>query len=177
MIGYVSNAVAQALREWPALKQANIFPVRATDGTTAVVNTPLPAIAIHVMGDDGEGNTFIGGGIRQYFDLCLYYLLPVTNYTFSFDNNAQSELLDLSDEIIRCMENTIAFDTIRAEQDFSIQFDRMDTDTTYGTQGVNSVTVDVHKIVYRGSVRFDPYTDKTRPNCPVVTNVEIKPKE
>lgn len=175
MVGYVSQAIANALKKWQPLAMTNIIPVRATDGTTVVVNTPLPAIAVHVVGDDGEGNTFFGGGIRQYFEICLYYLLPVTNYTFSADGGAQSELLDLSDEIIRCMEQTSELDEIKVEHDFNIQFDRMDTETTYATQGVNSVTVDVHKVVYKGSVAFDKFTDATRPTCPTVKKVIVEP--
>lgn len=175
MVGYVSNAVANALQKWQPLADANIMTVLATDGTTVIVDTPLPAIAIHVIGDDGEGNPFFGGGIRQYFELCLYCLLPITNYTFSADGGAQSNLLDISDEVIRCMERTTELEAIKQKYDFNIQFDRMDTETTYGTNGVNSVVVDVHKVVYKGSVEFDPFTDATRPNCPTVEKVIVEP--
>lgn len=176
MIGYVSNAVANALRKWTALKGANVLSVYATDGMSTVVNTPLPAIAIHVIGEDGEGNTFFGGGIRQYFEISLYCLLPITNYTFSVDNNKQADLLDMSDEVIRCMERTTELDKVRMEHDFNIQFDRMETETTYGTQGANSVVVDVHKVIYKGSVAFDRSTDKDRPDCPVLRAVDVEPK-
>ena len=67
MVGYVSSAVATALRDWKALKDANIIPIRATDGASVAVNTPLPAIAVHINGEEGEGGVFLGGGMRQYF--------------------------------------------------------------------------------------------------------------
>lgn len=155
MVGYVTNAVAKALKNWDTLKASNIIPIRATGGESVVVNTPLPAIAVHVNGEEGEGNTYLGGGIRLYFELALHYLLPVTNYTFSADNAKQTELLDLSDEIIRCIENTTDLDAVKVEHDLNLQFDRLETDTTYATQGSTSTVVDIHKIVYKGSVRLD----------------------
>lgn len=160
MVGYVTNAVAKALKNWDALKDANIIPIRATGGESVVVNTPLPAIAVHLNGEDGEGNTFLGGGIRQYFELALHYLLPITNYTFSADNDKQSEMLDLSDEIIRCIECSTELNNVKEKHDLNLQFDRFETDTTYATQGATSVMIDVHKIVYKGSVNFDPCKDK-----------------
>lgn len=156
MVGYVSEAVAKALKNWKPLADAGIIPIRATGGTTVLENIPLPSIGLHVIGDDGEGNTFFGGGIRQYFELILYVLLPITNYTFSPDDGAQAEQLDISDDVIRCMEQSKDLDYIKQRHDFNIQYDRMDTDQTYGTQGAMSVVVDVHKIVYKGSVEFDP---------------------
>lgn len=170
MIGYVTDAIANALKTWKPLQEANVIPIRATDGMSAVVNTPLPAVAVHISGDTGEGNTFIGGGIRQYFEIALYVLLPVVNYTFSPDRGTQANVLDLSDEVIRCMERTSAFSDIQKRHDFNIQYDRTELDETYGTQGANSVVVDIHKIIYKGSVAFDPYNDKEeRP-----TDVELK---
>lgn len=156
MVGYISNAVANALKAWPTLGGVGIIPVRATEGTTVLTNTPLPAVAVHVVGDDGEGNTFLGGGIRQYFELALYVLLPITNYSFSADAGAQSDILDVSDEVIRCMEQSIELEEVKRKHDFNIQYDRMDTETTYATQGSLSVTVDVHKVIYKGSVELDP---------------------
>jgi hypothetical protein len=174
MIGYVSDAVANALKGWDTLKDANVMPVFSTDGTTVVVNTPLPAVAIHVIGDDGEGNTYFGGGIRQYFELTLYVLLPLTNYTFSRDGGTQSKMLDISDDVIRCMEQSKEFDAIKQGHDFNIQFDRMDTERTYGSQGSLSVVVDVHKVVYKGSVAFDPKNADDKYD--EVTGVNIKVK-
>jgi hypothetical protein len=156
MVGYVQDAVANALSNWDALKAANIMPVRATDGASVVVNTPLPAIAVHINGTDGQGNTYFGGGIRQYFELTLHVLLPVTNYTFSKDKGLQAAMLDLSDDVIRCMEQTRLLDELKSKHDFNMQFDRMETDTTYGTQGSLSVAVDVHKVIYNCDVEFDP---------------------
>lgn len=159
MVGYVTNAVAEALKKWQPLREANIIPVMATSGDSVVVNTPIPAVVVNVTGEDGEGNTYLGGGIRQYFELSLHCLLPITNYTFSVDNNKQSELLDLSDEVIRCIERTTELNRVKVVHDLNLQFDRMETDTTYATQGSMSVTVDVHRVVYKGSVRFDLYKD------------------
>ncbi len=90
MVGFVGEAVAKALREWPALQVANVMPVRAVDGASVVVNTPLPAIAIHINGTDGAGNTYLGGGIRQFFDLELWYLCDVPNFAFSPDTGHQA---------------------------------------------------------------------------------------
>lgn len=179
MVGYVSEAVAEAIRSWPALKKYNVVPIRATEGDSVTVNTPLPAIAIHVMGDEGEGNTFFGGGIRQYFELQLYCLLPAPNYTFTFDKGAQADMLDLSDEAIRCLERTDKLDKLKIKHDLNLQFDRMETDTTYATTGANTVTIDVHKVMYKGSVEFDPYNDKeTRPTTDVtLEKVEIETKD
>lgn len=176
MIGYVSEAVATALKKWQPLKSANVIPVRATEGDSVVVNTPLPAIAVHVVGDEGEGNTFFGGGIRQYFEIQLHCMIPAPNYTFTFDKGAQANLLDLSDEIIRCMERTTEFTDIQRKHDFNIQFDSMDTDTAYATSGANSVTVDVHKIVYKGSVEFDIY-GKDKPADVTLGEVDIEMKK
>lgn len=155
MVGYVQDAVANALSNWETLRAANIMPVRATDGASVVVDTPLPAIAVHINGVDGQGNTYIGGGIRQYFELALYVLLPITNYTFSRDKGAQAAMLDYSDEVIRCMELTELLDGLKRDHDLNMQFDRMETDTTYGTQGSQSVVVDVHKVIYNCDVQFD----------------------
>lgn len=59
MVGYVSEAVAKALKNWKPLADAGIIPIRATGGTTVLENIPLPSIGLHVIGDDGEGNTFL----------------------------------------------------------------------------------------------------------------------
>lgn len=160
MVGYVSEAVATAIKKWDAFRALNVIPVRPTEGDSVVVNTPLPAIVVHVIGDEGEGNTFFGGGIRQYFEISLQCLIPTPNYTFTFDKGAQSDMLDLSDEVIRCIERTKELDEIKVKHDFNIQFDRMETDTTYATSGANTVTVDVHKIVYTGSVEFDLFSKR-----------------
>lgn len=160
MVGYISDAVATAIKSWQKLQTVGIVPVRATESTTMIVDTALPAIVVQVMGDNGEGNVFIGGSIRQYFDLILYVLTPVNNYSFTMDGGFQAKMLDLSDEVIRCMERTTAFDELRTEHDFNIQFDRMDTETTYGTRGSNTVTVEVHKVVYKGSVNFEVGSDE-----------------
>lgn len=179
MVGYVSEAVATALKKWETLRKYNVIPVRATEGDSVVVNTPLPAIAIHIIGDEGEGNTFFGGGIRQYFEIQLYCMIPAPNYSFTFDKGAQASMLDLSDDVIRCMERSTEFDKIKVKHDFNIQFDSMETDTAYASQGANTVTVEVHRIIYKGSVEFDPYNDKeTRPTTDVtLEKVEIETKD
>ena len=170
MVGYITKAVADAIRKWPALKDADIIPVFATDGSSVVVNTPLPAVVIHVLGEDGEGNVFLGGGIRQYFELQLYCLFPITNYTFSPDNDAQSKLLDLSDEVIRCVERSTVLENVKLVHDLNLQFDRMETDSTYASAGATSVSVDIHRVIYKGSVRFDEYVGA--PDPPIDTILE-----
>ena len=155
MVGYVQEAIAQALRKWEPLKVANVMPVRSVDGVSTIVNTPLPAVVVHINGIDGEGNTYLGDGIRQYFELELLYLCDVPNYTFSDDGGLQAKRLDLSDEVIRCIELTTELDEVKRKHDLNMQFDRMDTETTYGTKGALSVTVDVHRIVYKCDVELD----------------------
>lgn len=177
MVGYISETIARALKSWDALRDANVSVVRPTDGTSVVVNTPLPAIIVHVNGTEGEGNTFIGGGIRFYFEIGLYYVVNVTNFTFTADNHKQAELLDLSEEIVRCMERSPEFKEICERHDFSIQFDRFDSETTYATSGVNSVTVDVHKIMYNGSVEFDPFGKDKGFNEVTLKKVNIETNE
>ena len=71
-------------------------------------------------------------------------------------------MLDISDEVIRCIERTTLLDEVKANHDLNLQFDSMETETVYGTSGAMTVTVDVHKIVYKGSVEFDLY-GKTKP--------------
>lgn len=175
MVGYVTDAVATALKNWSALATANVIPLRAAAGDSVVIDTPIPAIVVHVFVDENDGNTFIGGGIRHYFRLELHYIAPIINYSFSFDSGKQADMLDLSDEIIRCMERTKDLDYIKTRHDFSIQFDRMETSTTMAMQNANTVTVDVHKIIYRGSVEFDLYNDKeARPvECVTLNKVNI----
>lgn len=172
MVGYISFAVANALRNWQPLKKVNMLPVFATDGVNVVVDTPIPAVAIHVSGDDGYGNTYFGGGIRFYFELQLHVILPINNYTFSKDGGAQSDLLDSSEEVVRCVERSELLGTIKQKHDFNIQFDRMDTYQTYATQGANSVAVDIHKVVYKGSVEFVPNPDED-PDYVELKRVEI----
>jgi len=155
MVGYIQEAVATAIRNWEALKNANVMPVRANEGNSVVVNTPLPAVIINVVGTAGDGNTFIGGAIRQFFDLELWVLLDVPNYTFSKDNGLQAAKLDISDDVIRCVEHPEFLSDVKQAHDLNMQFDRMDTETTYGSKGALSVTIDVHKVVYSCSVAFD----------------------
>ncbi len=162
MVGYVQDAIAKALRNWPALAAANIMPVRSVDGSSVVVNTPLPAIVVHVVGTDGEGNTYFGGGIRQYFELELQYICDVPNFTFSEDGGMQAERLDMSDEIIRCIEQTSDLDELKQKHDFNAQFDRMETEQTYGSSGSMAITVDVHKVFYKCDVEFDPRIDASK---------------
>lgn len=156
MVGYVSFAVANALRNWQPLTTKGLIPVFATDSTGVVVDTPIPAIALHISGEDGYGNTFLGGGIRFYFELQLHCIIPLTNYTFSADNNTQSDMLDISEEIVTCMEHSEDLNDVKVKHDLNLQFDRMETYQTYATNNAISVAVDVHKIVYKGSVEFKP---------------------
>ena len=174
MVGYVSSAVATALKNWDELKDANIFPVIATEGSSTVVNTPIPAIAIQIAGDEGEGNVFFGGGIRQYFELILHCILPITNYSFSHDRGAQANLLDMSDEVIRCIEQTTLLDDVKVRHDLNLQFDRMETETTYATKGANTIDVDVHKVIYRGSVNFDLRSRRTTDTTLEHVNIETQ---
>lgn len=159
MVGYVSFGIANAIRKWDKLQDANVIPVFAVDGETAVVNTSLPAIAIHVYGTDGNGNVFIGNGIRFYFELNLHYVSPIINYTFSKDNDTQMKMLDLSEEVIRCVEQSTELNDLKVKHDMVLQFDRMETYQTYTTGNSNSILVDVHRIIYTGSVEFVPYPD------------------
>lgn len=156
MVGYIQAAVAKALQDWEVLQTANIMPVRANEGNSVVINTPLPAVVVHVLGTDGDGNTFIGGGIRQFFDLELWTLIDVPNYTFSPDKGLQAEKLDVSDDVIRCVEHPDFMTDVKQVHDLSMQFDRMETETTHGTKGALSVTIDIHKVIYNCSVEFDP---------------------
>lgn len=162
MVGYVSDIIAAALRAWEPLRNANVVPVRATDGVSVVVDTPIPAIAVHISGDDGYGNTYLGGGIRLYFEAQLHYICPITNYTFSPDKGKQAEMMDLSDEIIRCMELSNVMDYVKQKYDMSLQFDRLDTYSTYATKNAISVAVEVHNVVYKGSVEFNTNIDKDK---------------
>lgn len=156
MVGYIQDAVAKAIQDWDTLKAANVMPVRANEGNSVVINTPLPAVIVHVLGTDGDGNTFIGGGIRQFFDLELWVLIDIPNYTFTKDNGVQAANLDISDDVIRCVEHPDFLSDEKQTHDLSMQFDRMETETTYGTKGSLNVTVDVHKVIYNCSVDFDP---------------------
>jgi len=155
MVGYIQEAVASAIKAWTTLQAANVMPVRANDGSSIVINTPLPAVIIHVLGTDGDGNTFIGGGIRQFFDLELWTLIDVPNYTFTADGGLQAAKLDVSDDVIRCVEHPDFLANEKAVHDLSMQFDSMETETTYGTKGALNVTIDIHKVIYNCSVDFD----------------------
>ena len=155
MVGYIQEAVAKAIQDWPALKTANVMPVRANEGNSVVINTPLPAVIVHVLGTDGDGNTFIGGGIRQFFDLELWTLIDVPNYTFSKDKGMQAAKLDVSDDVIRCVEHPDFLAAEKVTHDLNMLFDRMETETTYGTKGALNVTIDIHKVIYNCSVVFD----------------------
>lgn len=158
MEGYVQDAVANALKKWEPLKSAFCAPVRQTDGTSVVINTDLPAIIVEINGIDGEGNTYLGGGIRQYFELILHYITPVVNYSFTRDGGSQAKALDLSDEVIRCMELSPELDDVKRTHDLNMQYDREETDTTYGSKANSGQTlvVNVHRIVYKCDVEFDP---------------------
>jgi hypothetical protein len=155
MVGYIQEAVAKALRDWPTLKAANVVPVRAAESNQIVINTTLPAVIVHIRGTEGEGGTFIGGAIRQYFDLELWVLLDVPNFSFSHDKGMQAAKLDLSDDVIRCVEHEDFLSALKTQRDLNMQFDRMETETTYGSKESLSITVDVHKVIYNCSVAFD----------------------
>lgn len=155
MVGYIQDAVAKAIQNWPTLKTANVMPVRANEGNSVVINTPLPAVIIHVVGTEGDGNTFIGGGIRQFFDLELWTLIDVPNYSFSQDRGLQAAKLDISDDVIRCAEHPDFLAAEKSAHDLNMMFDRMETETTYGTKGALNVTIDIHKVIYTCSVNFD----------------------
>lgn len=156
MVGYIQQAVAEALQSWEALQTANVMPVRANDGDSVVINTPLPAVIVHVVGTEGDGNTYIGGGIRQYFDLELWVLIDVPNYTFSKDSSLQANKLDVSDDVIRCVEHPDFLSAEKLAHDLIMQFDRMETESTQGARGSMNITIDVHKVIYSCSVEFDP---------------------
>lgn len=156
MVGYVTSAIAKALRAWTPLTDIGIIPVFASGADAAVENVPIPAIAVHVSGEESHGNTYIGGGIRQYFELCLHVIIPVVNYTFSPDNNKQAGLLDISDEAIWCMEKSDVLDVVKREHDLNMQYSLTETYQTYATKGAQSVLADVHKIVYKCDVELDP---------------------
>ncbi len=169
MVGYVTEAVASALKGWERLKGANVFVVRATEGDSVVVNTTPPAVAIHVKESSDHEPVFIGGDIRQFFELQLYCMLPLNNYTFSDDKGLQAKMLDLSDEVLRCMERSFikGTDGEQPPHDWNMIYDRTDYERAYGMKGSLSIVVDIHKICYRGSVEFDPYVPDGKPEAPV----------
>lgn len=156
MVGYIQDAVAKALSNWTALKNANLLPVRANEGDSVVINTTLPAVVIHVVGKEGDGNTFIGGSIRQFFDLELWTIIDVPNYSFSNDRGLQASKLDVSDDVIRCAEHPDFLINEKRAHDLSMQFDRMETETSYASKGALIITVDIHKVIYSCSVEFNP---------------------
>lgn len=167
MVGYVTDAVVDSLRKWTKLTKEYIFPVYATDGVTEVTDTPIPCVAIHVNGDTGHDNTYIGGGVRLYFELQLLYIVPIMNTNFTPDNGKQSERLEISEEIINCMEQVTRLEKqpdlmsqVCIEHDLNLQFSRLETQTTYARKGTESVLCQVHSIVYKGDVRFDTKYDR-----------------
>lgn len=154
MVGYVQTAVADAIRNWLPLKEKGVSPILAVQGENIVTDTQLPAILVHVFGTDGQGNTYIGGEIRLYFELSLHMVTQITNSSFTPDKGLQAKAFDLSEEVIRCIERSDKLQNVRLEHDMSLQFDRMTTYSTYAYGKTNSVPVDVHQIVYNGSVEF-----------------------
>ena len=176
MVGYIQEAVATALRAWSALKTANVVPVRPNEGPTVIVNTTLPAVIINVVGKEGEGNEFVGGGIRQYFDLELWVIIGVPNYSFSKDGGLQAQNLDISDDVIRCVEHPEFLIDIKRNNDLNMRFDRMETETTFATKNALSLTVDIHKVIYDCSVEFDPQ-DSAYNGTAVLDKVQIDADE
>lgn len=158
MVGTVMYAVANALAKWDKLKEHNLYPVRTTGGTVVLEDAPLPCIAVHLVGKEGKGNTYFGGGIRQYFDLELYVITQA--YNVSFTTDAGMSALDMSNDVIRCMELTTELDEVKQKLDLNLQYNRMDTETTYATVSAMSVMCDVHKIVYDADVHFDPLDEE-----------------
>ena len=71
-------------------------------------------------------------------------------------------MLDMSEEVVRCMELSEELQGVKVEHDLSLQFDRLDTYQTYATRNAISVAVDVHKVVYKGSVEFKPVLDDSK---------------
>lgn len=162
MVGYISEAVANALREWPELKAANIFPVRATDDGFAIVDTPtLPAIAVYIRGKEGKDAPALGGLIRLYFDLELHYICGIPNKFFTQDGGAQAKELDRSEEVIRCMERTQLLLPVAQEHGFQYQFNSLVTEPNTVTKAGVAYTVEVHKVTYDCHVLLKYYdTDK-----------------
>lgn len=159
MEGYITTAVAKALKAWEPLKGANVFVVNAIEGDSVVVNTTPPAVAVHVRENNDLPSSQIGGQIRQRFDLALFCILPLTNYTFSPDSGLQAKMLDITDEVLRCMEmfRLHPGDT-QIGHDWNLIYGRTEHDTAYGTgtSGL-SIVCRIHKLIYECSVEFDLY--------------------
>lgn len=163
MIGIISYNVGQALREWPGLKSdgINVSITRATDNTISIENIDLPLVVVHIRGEEGAGNTYIGGGIRLYFELALYYISVTHDYSMSNKlTGVDVEVLDRSLEVMRCMERTTLLDDIKNRFDFNFQFDRKEDEQTHALTGPTTIPADIQKIVYKCDVEFNPYNEE-----------------
>lgn len=120
MFGEVMDIIVKTIRGAKELKPAKLSVIAITTDETQTVNTPLPAVAV-AFEESMNADVFIGGMIRDRFNIRICVMADLTNFSWSADGGEQAKLLSLAHSVRNVIEKakaTKAYSELYAKYDF-----------------------------------------------------------
>lgn len=151
MIGSITKAFIEALRDSELVCMENVAVVIANDNGEGTVNTELPAIAVSVKGNAINGGQYIGGLLENEFIVQIIVITRFDNQNASPDMGHQYNDMNLSYKVMRYLNkvsNSDYFKQLRDDFDFSYTFRGIETNQTRGMRSEFEIEVFVHKLIY-----------------------------
>lgn len=151
MIGTLTDTFVAALREAPVVTENGVNVSVMNDEGQGLVNTPLPAVVVHVR-NSNKPTVFIRGGICDWFDVSLNVLVDFDNYSVTPDGGIQTKMRNMAYEIRRYIEKVKRgplFSTLIDEYDFFPLYRGIETYQTAAFVGTVGKDIDVFRILYQ----------------------------
>ena len=99
MFGSIVKGFADCLRAAESTRKYNVSIVAdANSASDGIVNTTLPAVAVHIANSE-TANVYIGGMIEDRCSVVLSVMIDFDNPTLSKDNNFQVNMMNLAYEL------------------------------------------------------------------------------
>lgn len=153
MDGKVNQAFVNALRSFDLVKNENMGIVIAGEDGEVIINTALPAIAVHTRGLDSNSGTYIGGTFQQGYSIDVCVIINLDNFSASPDNYFQYNQMDLAYRLANLLnkyEYIPFFDELRKEHDFSMVLNGIRSDVRRGfIRDMEDIKLKVYKINFR----------------------------
>lgn len=152
MVGKLQEAFVSFLRNAPFIEQSgvNVALSNTSAGLEEVVNTPLPAVVIHVERSESPA-VCIGGMIIDHFLVVLSVITDFINYSLSEDEGVQVDTKNLPYDIrnlIECGKDCEVWDELRHDYDLSMVYNGMSWQKAKATNDGEELAVDNVQIVY-----------------------------
>lgn len=152
MIGDLLGAFVTVLRSADVVKKNDVTIQAIQDGYDGMaVNCPLPAVIITNAGTIDEPINFIGSGIMDKWRFVLSIMTEFQNPSFSADNNAQVNALNLGIEIRKFLEQgrgEVGWMAVNQKYAMSYMYAGYKQTSTRALLGDENHTISVYNLTY-----------------------------